>query len=72
MQPPVPSVQRIPYSAPRADFISALEKDGCVIVQNFTNPDVLAQAKREVQPFLDAEDKGSKVGGGCHDPDVVH
>ncbi|EOD51162.1 Phytanoyl-CoA dioxygenase [Neofusicoccum parvum] len=62
MLPPTPAVQRIPYSAPRADFISALEKDGCVVVQNFTDLDTLAQAKREVQPYLDAEDKASKVG----------
>lgn len=65
MLPPTPAVQRIPYSAPRADFISALEKDGCVVVQNFTDLDTLAQAKREVQPYLDAEDKASKVGGKC-------
>ncbi|KAF4310748.1 phytanoyl-dioxygenase family protein [Botryosphaeria dothidea] len=62
MLPPTPSIQRLPYSAPRADFISALKKDGCVIIQNFTNLDTLAQAQREVRPYLDGEDKGSKVG----------
>lgn len=65
MLPPTPSIQRLPYSAPRADFISALKKDGCVIIQNFTNLDTLAQAQREVRPYLDGEDKGSKVGGEC-------
>ncbi|KKY14192.1 putative phytanoyl- dioxygenase family protein [Diplodia seriata] len=63
MQPPAPSIRRIPYSAPRADFIAALETDGCVVVQNFTDLHTLAQAKREVQPYLDAEDKGTKLGG---------
>ncbi|KAL1629961.1 hypothetical protein SLS54_000820 [Diplodia seriata] len=62
MQPPAPSIRRIPYSAPRADFIAALERDGCVVVQSFTDLHTLVQAKREVQPYLDAEDKGTKVG----------
>ncbi|KAK8244963.1 hypothetical protein HDK77DRAFT_509462 [Phyllosticta capitalensis] len=55
-------LQRLPYDAPREAFIAALEKDGCVIIQNFTTSDKLAQAKAQVQPYLDAEAKGSKVG----------
>lgn len=61
-----PSIQRIPYSAPREDFIRAIEKDGCVIIQDFTAPEVLAQAQREVQPYLDANEEGSTVGGEYH------
>jgi hypothetical protein len=58
-----PSIQKISYSAPRQNFISALEKDGCVIIRNFTNVETLDKAQNEVQPYLDANDKGSKVGG---------
>jgi hypothetical protein len=61
-------IQEIPYSSPRQDFISALEKDGCVIVKNFTDIETLEEAQREVQPYLDAEDIGSKVGGTCLSP----
>ena len=43
-----PTVQRIPYSAPREEFINALKKDGSVIVQNFTDPETLEQARLEV------------------------
>jgi hypothetical protein len=57
------SIQKISYSAPRQDFISALERDGCVIVKNFTDIETLEKAQSEVQPYLDANDKGSKVGG---------
>jgi hypothetical protein len=57
-----PAVQRIPYSAPREEFINALKKDGCVIVQNFTDPKTLEQARLEVEPWLNKDDN-SKVGG---------
>ena len=56
-------LQRLPYDAPREAFIAALEKDGCVIIRNFTTSEKLAKAKAQVQPYLDAEAKGSKVGG---------
>lgn len=59
---PIMSVQRIPYSAPREQFINALKRDGCVIVQNFTTPETLAQARREVEPYLNKE-SNSEVGG---------
>lgn len=58
-----PSIQRIPYSAPREDFIRAIERDGCVIIQDLTTPEVLAQAQKEVQPCLDANEEMSTVGG---------
>ncbi|KAF3402313.1 putative proline-specific permease put4 [Talaromyces pinophilus] len=51
-----PAVQRIPYSAPREEFINALKKDGCVIVQNFTDPKTLEQARLEVEPWLNKDD----------------
>ncbi|KAL2219948.1 hypothetical protein M432DRAFT_631170 [Thermoascus aurantiacus ATCC 26904] len=57
-----PSIQRIPYSAPREDFIRAIERDGCVIIQDFTTPEVLAQAQKEVQPYLDVNEEMSTVG----------
>jgi hypothetical protein len=57
-----PAVQRIPYSAPREEFIDALKKDGCVIVQNFTTLEALEQARVEVQPYLNRDDN-SQVGG---------
>lgn len=55
-------VQRIPYSAPREEFINALKKDGCVIVQNFTTLETLEQARVEVEPYLNRDDN-SQVGG---------
>ncbi|KAL2810068.1 hypothetical protein BJX63DRAFT_434590 [Aspergillus granulosus] len=55
------SVQRIPYSAPRQDFINALKKDGCVIVQDSTDLEALAQARSEVEPYLN-RDRNSKIG----------
>ncbi|PVI06066.1 hypothetical protein DM02DRAFT_582970 [Periconia macrospinosa] len=56
------SIQRIAYDSPRSDFIAALEKDGCVIVTNFTTPSILEQARSEVQPYLDEESPNSTVG----------
>ncbi|CAI6340159.1 unnamed protein product [Periconia digitata] len=56
------SIQRIPYDAPRADFVAALEKDGCVIVTNFTTSSVLEKARSEVQPYLDEGSPNSTVG----------
>ncbi|KAL2833841.1 hypothetical protein BDW59DRAFT_179486 [Aspergillus cavernicola] len=58
---PAPTVQRIPSSAPREDFINALKKDGCVIVQDFTTLDTLEQARVEVEPYLNQNDN-SQVG----------
>ncbi|KAJ9295374.1 hypothetical protein DTO271G3_6197 [Paecilomyces variotii] len=57
------SIKRIPYSAPREEFISAIEKDGCVIIQNFTTKEKLAKAQSEVQPYLDVDGEISTVGG---------
>ncbi|PYH99836.1 hypothetical protein BO71DRAFT_341629 [Aspergillus ellipticus CBS 707.79] len=57
-----PTIQRLPYSSPREDFINALKKDGCVIIQDFTTLEALAQAKEEVTPWLEKETTQSKVG----------
>lgn len=62
---PQPSIQRIDYFAPKDVFIKALEQDGCVIVTNFTNPETLALAQKEVQPYLDNNEPGSQVGGNA-------
>ncbi|EEA23325.1 hypothetical protein TMatcc_002184 [Talaromyces marneffei ATCC 18224] len=56
-----PTVQRILYSAPREEFIHALKRDGCVIVQNFTDLQTLEQARLEVDPWLNKNDN-SQVG----------
>ena len=56
-------IERIPRSAPLARFVNALQRDGCVIVRDFTDLDALARAQSEVQPYLDAEEVGRKVGG---------
>lgn len=57
-------IQRIPYSAPREQFIEALKKDGCVVVQEFTSLDALEQARQEVEPWLQkSAEKKSEVGG---------
>lgn len=56
--------QRISRGAGLQAFIDAVEKDGCVIIQNFTDMESLADAQAEVQPYLDASiaESGSKVG----------
>ena len=55
-------VQRISRAEGLEAFVAALEEDGCVIVKDFTDSDTLKDAQREVQPFLDAQGPGSKVG----------
>ena len=45
-------------------FIDAIEEDGCVIIKDFTDLESLADAAKEVQPYLEASlaDAGSTVG----------
>jgi len=57
-----PSVKRISRSAPLSHFVEALEKDGCVIVQDFTDVATLNQSMNEVKPWLEKQDTGAKVG----------
>ncbi|PSN73390.1 hypothetical protein BS50DRAFT_672283 [Corynespora cassiicola Philippines] len=56
------SIQHIPYTAPRTEFIEALEKNGGVIVTDFTDGVTLEQARKEVQPYLDVDEPDSQVG----------
>ncbi|ETN39035.1 uncharacterized protein HMPREF1541_07077 [Cyphellophora europaea CBS 101466] len=58
-----PGVQRLRRDQPLEDFVRALEQDGCVIVSDFTTPEVVSKANAEVQPFLHAQGlPGAKVG----------
>lgn len=55
-----PSLQRVEFT----DFekvVAAIEKDGAVILQNFTTPEVVERVNDEVKSYLDA-DKPWKVG----------
>ena len=62
------TVRRLPRSAPLSQFIETLEKDGCVIVSDFTDRATLEKADREVRPWLEKEETGAKVGGTQHYP----
>ena len=57
-------VQRIPREAGLQAFIDAVEKDGCVIIKDFTDLESLAEAQKQVQPYLDASiaESASTVG----------
>ncbi|KAF4119430.1 Phytanoyl-CoA dioxygenase (PhyH) [Geosmithia morbida] len=46
-------VQHIAREAGLQAFIDALEKDGCVVIRDFTDSESLDQSVREVQPYLD-------------------
>ncbi|KAL6245059.1 hypothetical protein RBB50_007834 [Rhinocladiella similis] len=61
-RPAAPRIQRIQRSAPLSRFIEALEKDGCVIVSDFTDESTLRQADEEIRPWLEHEDDGAVVG----------
>ena len=61
-----PQVQRLSRSQPIADFIDVLERDGCVVVSDFTSAEAVNRANAEIQPYLDAQgEPGAKVGGEC-------
>ncbi|EFX06701.1 phytanoyl-dioxygenase family protein [Grosmannia clavigera kw1407] len=47
-------VQRISRATGLQAFINAIEKDGCVVIQDFTDLESLATSVREIQPYLDA------------------
>lgn len=57
-------VQRIERQSGLQAFIDAIEKDGCVIIKDFTDLESLQAADAEVQPYLDASlaNSGSTVG----------
>ena len=48
------SLQRIPASAPAASIVSALERDGAVIVEDLLDADLLARFNAEIDPFVEA------------------
>lgn len=58
-----PSIQRLSRSQPLSAFVEALERDGCVIVKDFTDIPTLEKADDEVRPILEAQSTGAKVGG---------
>lgn len=58
-------VQRIARSAGLDAFIRAVEQDGCVIIQDFTDPESVIEAQNEVQPYLDASLSTSKSTVGA-------
>ncbi|KIX03395.1 uncharacterized protein Z518_06947 [Rhinocladiella mackenziei CBS 650.93] len=55
-------IKRLPRSAPFSLFVETLERDGCVIVKDFTDITTLSQADQEVRPWLDNQDGGPAVG----------
>ncbi|KAK2610249.1 hypothetical protein N8I77_003698 [Diaporthe amygdali] len=57
-------VQRISRGAGLQSFVEAIERDGCVVVQDFTDLASIEAANREVQPYIDASltEAGSTVG----------
>lgn len=59
---PAAMVRRVSRAEGLEAFVAALEEDGCVVVKDFTDPDTLKHAQQEVQPYLDAQGPGSKVG----------
>lgn len=59
-------VQRLPRSAGLQAFIDAVERDGCVIIQDFTDLQSLADAQGEVQPYLDASAAGGSTVGALN------
>jgi hypothetical protein len=58
-------VQRIAREVGLDAFIKAVEQDGCVIIQDFTDLESLAEAQKEVQPHLDASAVASKSTVGA-------
>jgi hypothetical protein len=61
----VTMVQRIVRQAGLDAFIKAVEQDGCVIIQDFTDAESLEQAQTEVQPFLDESAAASRSTVGA-------
>ncbi|KAK5064821.1 hypothetical protein LTR84_000655 [Exophiala bonariae] len=56
------SIRRLSRTAPLSLFIEAVEKDGCVIVTDFTDRTTVEQADKEVRPWLEKESDGAVVG----------
>lgn len=59
-----PHVERLSRSRPITDFVDVLERDGCVVISDFTSVEAVNRANAEIQPYLDAQgEQGAKVGG---------
>lgn len=56
------SIRRLSRNSPLSSFIEAVEKDGCVIVTDFTDRTTVEQANKEVKPWLEKENDGAVVG----------
>lgn len=59
-------VQRITRQAGLDAFIKAVEQDGCVIIQDFTDAESLDQAQLEVQPYLDESAASRSIVGALN------
>lgn len=50
--------ERVPAAAPAGTIITALERDGVVIVEDLLDPDLLARFNAELDPLLEAASPG--------------
>ena len=48
------SIPRLPATASPADVVAGLAAEGCAVVENLVAPALLARARDELQPWLDA------------------
>lgn len=51
-------IPRLPARATATDVVEGLHSAGCAIVERLISPGVLAQVRRELQPYLDATPMG--------------
>lgn len=58
-------IQRLARAAGLDAFVNAVEKDGCVIIQDFVDLESVTEAQKEVQPYLDASVSTSKSTVGA-------
>ena len=56
------SIPRLSRNQPIEDFVHALEREGCVIITDFTNEEDVRRANAEVEPWLNRQVSGAKVG----------
>ena len=58
-------IQRLKHSEGLEKFIEALEQDGGVIIEDFTDVETVDQANAEVKPWIEKQksSQGAKVGG---------
>jgi hypothetical protein len=56
-------IQRLSRRQPIEDFIAALERDGCIVITDFISAETVKRANADIQPHLEAQGSGAKVGG---------